>query len=44
MLDAGSNLHADASFRDPGLLLYKGGFCGSAHVPATTLGYIFKTN
>ena len=26
------------------LLLYKGGFYGSAHVQAMTLGYILKTN
>ena len=31
-----NNLNADASF--------KGGFYGSAHVQAMTLGYILKTN
>ena len=31
-----NNVHADASF--------KGGFYGSAHVQAMTLGYILKTN
>ena len=34
--EASNNLHADASFR--------GGFYGSAHVLAMTLGYILKTN
>ena len=40
MLDEGSNnLHADTSFSGP-----FGGFYGSAHVQAITLGYILKTN
>ena len=43
MLDEESNnLDADISFSGP--FVYKGGFYGSAHVQATTLGYIIFKN